>query len=384
MSPAIFKILDNKIGRYLGSTLFIILYENNRRRLLIISKYIVSYFFKIILSPFNLKFQRKINQDFLSFWISLVRNPDSIMKSRDRTLRVCITYKCNLTCKSCYAKGLINEIPEDMNLNDFKRLVLWAKKNNFFTIRMLGGEPTIHPQFVEMLETCYQNLMFVSFSTNNLFLPHILAKLERFWMHIITVNYTVYTVENFKDDKRKTSLFKKNLEELNKRRIPFAFSYILGKQDGNVQELLKDIENYRPNYIAITLEIPASSGQIHITEIINRSNSIYAKISLIQETAIKLNIPFFVYRPLLLCMFAKEQWEKLRNIIPFTVFSRCPIGYRDNYIRALTVNPDLTIFPCPSLFIRGPKIFSFKDRDTLNRFYKDRLKRAPVENVVNR
>lgn len=368
----IFRILDNKIGRSLRGIIFIMLCEKKQRFLLLISQYMSLLFLKIIQPLLTTKDRNKIDHYFLSFRINLFRNPISILNQRDKTLRVCITYRCNLRCKYCYASGLTNEMPMDMNLNNFNRLVIWAKNSGFLEIRFLGGEPTIHPQFIEMLEICYRKRMFVSIATNNLFLSQIISKLERFWLRDIPINYILGTL---KDDSEKKALFKRNLEQLNRRKIPFGFIYILGSQlDENWIEIFEDAEIYRPRYISLTLSIPGLVRETSISEILSKINSITNRIYKMQEICIKLGIPLIVYRPLLLCMFSQEEWQKLRNAYRFVIFSRCPVGYRDNYARMLVVNPDLSIFPCVSVFIKGPNIFSFKDRNSISEFYKKKLK----------
>lgn len=367
-NPLIFKILYIKIGKALRA---VMLREKNHRWWLTILKYMGLLFLKSIVSPLVPKLKKKIDHNFLSFRINILRNPASVLARRTKTLSVCITYRCNLICKYCYAKGLTNEMPMDMNIDDFNRLVIWAKANGFSIIRLLGGEVTTHPQFTEILKICYRNRMFVNLFTNNLFSPQIIPKLESFWLAGIFINYIL---GNLKGDTEKVRLFRRNLQQLRMRRIPFGFGYILSPQNENWLEMLKDVEVYKPRYIGISLSIPGFSKQISISEIFSEINSIPSKIFKMQENCTKLDTPFFIYRPLLLCMFSQEQWQRLRSTFPFVVFSRCPIGYRDNYATALMVNPDLSVFPCPSVFIKGPNIFSFKDRDTISQFYKEKLK----------
>lgn len=59
-----------------------------------------------------------------------------------------LTTRCNMRCKhcgfACTAKG------EDMPMEVFKKTIEWAAEYDD-TISLGGGEPTIHPQFMEML-----------------------------------------------------------------------------------------------------------------------------------------------------------------------------------------------------------------------------------------
>ncbi len=366
-----FKFLNNKINRLL---VVIKLCQEDMRWCFAILRYLEFFLIKSAVSSIFPGLKKKIEYNLLSLKINMVRNQDIMLIRESKTLTVCVTYRCNLACKFCYATGLKNEMPMDMHLDDFCRLIHWAKDNGLLTIRLQGGEVTIHPQFLEMLRLCSRNHLFVNLATNNLFPSNIIPELESPWLRNITINYVL---GNIKDNNSKIQLFKGNLQELKKKRIPFGFSYILSPQDENWKDMLKDAEIYIPRYIGVTLSIPGFSKQISISQLFKDADFIINNIFSIKEFCIKMNIPFYIYRPLLMCMLSQEQWQRLREISPYVALLRCPLAYKDNrnnYITQLTVNPDLSIFPCACVFIKGPNIFSFKNKDGIGRFYKDRLK----------
>jgi sulfatase maturation enzyme AslB (radical SAM superfamily) len=118
------------------------------------------------------------------------RSPKVLTHAFGQTLRICITYRCNLTCQYCYARGLEKDMPIDMSVDTFLKLVLWAKEKGWKDIRFLGGEPTIHPYFTEMLNICYKNKMNVGMSTNNIFSSQIASKFDTTRIRYISINYT--------------------------------------------------------------------------------------------------------------------------------------------------------------------------------------------------
>lgn len=300
---------------------------------------------------------------------TLERNPKNFLSEFKNTLRICVTYRCNLACRYCYVKGLENKISGDMRLEDFSRLVIWAKDKGWLAMRILGGEPTIHPRFTEMLEACYRNRMPVRFSTNNLFSSQIITKLDRFWLPNISINYVLGILNT-----EQKVLFKENLKGLKAHGIYFHFSCIISHQDVDWTEMFEDAKLYRPIYIRASLSLPGFSQQISTSEMLDNIKSLSGKIFKMQEISMRLGIPFFIYRPLLLCMFPREEWQRLRMTFPFVAFSRCPIGYKGDYGIIVVVNPDLSTFPCTSVFIKGPNIFTFKDRSQISQFYKESLK----------
>ncbi len=74
-------------------------------------------------------------------------------RSRNR-IEIDITYRCNLRCVNCNRS--IARAPENLDIqvdkiakfaeDSLRRSVRWRR------IRLLGGEPTLHPQFMQIVE----------------------------------------------------------------------------------------------------------------------------------------------------------------------------------------------------------------------------------------
>lgn len=84
----------------------------------------------------------------------------------ERVLNLHITNQCNLFCKHCYngkrnVKFLTAEQVEYIIKN-----VLEYFKAPIDRINLLGGEPTIHPDFLQILKICQTNAPIVGVSTN--------------------------------------------------------------------------------------------------------------------------------------------------------------------------------------------------------------------------
>ena len=70
------------------------------------------------------------------------------------TILIEITERCNLTCPTCFA-GSSPQHSTMMDLDEFTRQVdqlVAGGKSGSDMIQLSGGEPTIHPQFMEMIE----------------------------------------------------------------------------------------------------------------------------------------------------------------------------------------------------------------------------------------
>jgi len=73
------------------------------------------------------------------------------------TILIEITERCNLTCPTCFA-GSSPQHSHMMSLDEFTRQVdqlVEGGKSGSDMIQLSGGEPTIHPQFMEMIELLF-------------------------------------------------------------------------------------------------------------------------------------------------------------------------------------------------------------------------------------
>jgi MoaA/NifB/PqqE/SkfB family radical SAM enzyme len=78
--------------------------------------------------------------------------PNSSYSERLHFLWLEITEKCNLQCIHCYAgSGPHGRLEGDMHLNDWLRVLDEAYELGCRSIQFIGGEPTLHPHFKEIL-----------------------------------------------------------------------------------------------------------------------------------------------------------------------------------------------------------------------------------------
>jgi radical SAM protein with 4Fe4S-binding SPASM domain len=90
-----------------------------------------------------------------------------------------LTRRCNLTCPHCYIEGGApreNEMPASefyRLLDEFAEMGVWA-------IAFTGGEPTLHPEFGNLVRYARKKQLLVGIATNGMFLtPELLDSLPR-------------------------------------------------------------------------------------------------------------------------------------------------------------------------------------------------------------
>ena len=91
----------------------------------------------------------------------------SIILRSMKSIRVLITDKCNASCSNCINKAIRTESCF-IDFLRFKAIAQYFIENNVSRIRIMGGEPTIHPEFREIVS--YSQTLFsrVTVFTNGL------------------------------------------------------------------------------------------------------------------------------------------------------------------------------------------------------------------------
>ncbi|NUM37214.1 MAG: radical SAM protein [Candidatus Brocadiae bacterium] len=97
-------------------------------------------------------------------------------------MNIMLTNRCNGTCQYCFLKGELAQdhgVPKDITLEDFHTILKYAHHlfslGSIDSLNLMGGEPTLHPKFREILKasltykTKKSGFMPVSIFTNGLF-----------------------------------------------------------------------------------------------------------------------------------------------------------------------------------------------------------------------
>lgn len=70
---------------------------------------------------------------------------------------IMLTYRCNLNCTYCFANEFVNKNCADISLDNFHKAVQFLTTSGNRTIGLIGGEPTLHPDFKYILEKIIQD-----------------------------------------------------------------------------------------------------------------------------------------------------------------------------------------------------------------------------------
>jgi radical SAM protein with 4Fe4S-binding SPASM domain len=90
-----------------------------------------------------------------------------------RYVQLFLTLRCNQGCDFCFNRGIDNK--DDLSGDGFRRLSSILKNYGFHELDLLGGEPLLHEDIIELLRIASEDFTSVYLSTNG----SIIDKLER-------------------------------------------------------------------------------------------------------------------------------------------------------------------------------------------------------------
>lgn len=85
---------------------------------------------------------------------------------------IMLTERCNLRCSYCFANEYVNHDPKEITIENFRKAISFIRGGGDCVVGLIGGEPTLHPQFRQILQELIRNdeIRGVSVFTNGILL----------------------------------------------------------------------------------------------------------------------------------------------------------------------------------------------------------------------
>jgi MoaA/NifB/PqqE/SkfB family radical SAM enzyme len=122
---------------------------------------------------------------------------------KEPCLRVCefsITPDCQSKCQFCYASKFHKKGEEILTLEEIKSTWAQAKDMGAFCANLLGGEPLLHPQFLDIVEALEPKKHLITFATNCIALNEDIVK-ELKKLGIFLINISLNSLDPALNDK---------------------------------------------------------------------------------------------------------------------------------------------------------------------------------------
>ena len=96
---------------------------------------------------------------------------------------IVVSSVCNCKCPYCFAETFLDAAkshPRDVfiSLEDFERRLDFLDRSGIDEIRLIGGEPTLHPQFTKLIERASARGKHIVVFSHGLLREDVLACLE--------------------------------------------------------------------------------------------------------------------------------------------------------------------------------------------------------------
>jgi radical SAM protein with 4Fe4S-binding SPASM domain len=135
-------------------------------------------------------------------------------------LQLELTDNCNLNCDYCYrSANYFNKINSKYaDIKKLKKQLIKYKKFGLLELGITGGEPTLHPEFIEFIKYCTKNFEIVEVLTNgknNIILEKLINSLSKKQKEKLNITISFNEWYRYKEKFSKSYLFK-NLKRLTK------------------------------------------------------------------------------------------------------------------------------------------------------------------------
>lgn len=283
---------------------------------------------------------------------------------------IILTTKCQRKCQYCFAKDNIHT-PMEFTFENFKKVIDWMDISNDLTDRvgLLGGEPTLHPKFIDFLDyTLSKKLNTVVFTNGMIADRDIILDIIK-----VAKKNNVRNKENLcfclnvnerKYRNEKEQLLQTLFLEILGRVTALSFNiFEVGCDFGFLLGLIKQYKTIR--LIRFGLAAPLGNRNRFLEpkdySEIGRKLAEFCKLATEQNVYIGFDCGFAK------CMFTKEQLEVLRQGKIDTLSFDCG--------PSMDIYPNLDITNCyPMSKVLRAKVDDFKTYNEAYNYFKEKLK----------
>ncbi len=175
-----------------------------------------------------------------------------------------LTSKCNMRCRHCYG-DYGNQVPtRELTGNEWIKIIEDLSKNGIFFVNISGGEPTVHPDFIKIINSLVNNEIYFMLTTNGVFNDNVLNAIINAKEYILGVQISLdgadwethgYLRRDI-NGKMKKSIFDKTIytiEQLIKNKIRVSLATCLHKENiEKIDDLKRLVINLSPNNWSIS------------------------------------------------------------------------------------------------------------------------------------
>ena len=276
---------------------------------------------------------------------------------------ILLTNICNQSCDYCFAKNEMKwAAKKEMSFADLQKIVDFLKKYGRNEIKLMGGEPTLHSRFKEIIDFILDSGFKIYLFTNGLFAPELAVWLGE---KKSSIEYTInLTTPAFQSEAGK-KILENNLRIL-RENAKITAAITIDDLNFNYDPLIDFMKKNKIEAANINIanNLIGASNWLKWDQYKSFGSvvvSLVKKLSGINVLEISLSCGFVP------CMFTQKQIEEF-NKAGITMNSwGC-----DSKKGAFDISTDLNAFPCFVLEdFKAKNLFDFKDAQTVKKFLEN-------------
>ncbi|MBN2144788.1 MAG: radical SAM protein [Candidatus Aureabacteria bacterium] len=290
----------------------------------------------------------------------------------EKQVLLCPTYSCPLDCSYCYAKNWEEGFPRDLSLPGLDLFFKWASRQKVKRLILGGGEPTAYGNFSALLQKARSHDMNVQLTSNLLYPPKVRQLITSDLVKELIAHYH----QGLKTRPGLIKIFKKNLACAREKGIPVFLRYTLTPKS-NRQEWEPILKMAKKECMADLHYAFSFTNSWGNNESFHYQNSDIRRTFEEQWTAFaddadSMGMKLHLCKPVPLCMLSEPRLKTM--LLKGFIRNSCTASLR-HFSQNLTVNPDLSTFPCNAIYEKGPELDHFKDFRQAGDYYEPLLKK---------
>lgn len=287
---------------------------------------------------------------------------------------ILLTNICNQKCSYCFAVNQLEREKAEMSFKDLKFVLSFLKRSRENTIRLMGGEPTLHSQFSKVINYILSQDLKVHIFTNGLFnigIANFLKSKGKDIKYSFNINpKNMYSEKNWR-------LINANLKLV----TPFKNSLIgsvIFKEEFKIDYLIDLVNRYSVKAVILRIGNPIIKKQnefLYFKKHQTLAKNIIREIKKTDKNKIKIVFGCGFSKN----MFSKNQLEFLKNHQVINLGWGC-----DGNSGRFDIATDLSIFRCfPLSEWKSKKLSSFQSSYEIEKYFNRFMHRYQKDNSIH-